>query len=290
MTAKTRSPAQASAARTNGSHSSGPRTPEGRARAAQNAVHHGLRSGELTVLPHERPEEVVAHVERVLSDLGVQGYTETLIGERVALRLLQQRRLDDIEARRLQAEVDRRLDRSEEMKVLSLFEGTAAALGTMTSVMSTRFPSEREALDQLLVPVESVVLMLEKIEDTGPKVFVGCAALATGLERLRHASRVQTDAATYASVLDQAAVSLAAVEQLVVSAKATVEAKRARIAEEMPLPGDPDAALRRRYAADLDRHLAADMRLLAALREQRAASAASGSLGQPAQVQVRLVR
>lgn len=117
----------------------------------------------------------------MLADLGVMGYTETMIGKRVALRLLQQRRLEDIEARCLKAEVDHRLDDTEEMKVLHLIQGTTTALTTMASVMSTTFPVEREALDQILVPISAVVDMLEKIEDAGPRVFVGREVLAQKL-------------------------------------------------------------------------------------------------------------
>lgn len=285
-----RSTAQAEASRSNGSQGRGPVTPVGRARSAQNPLDHGLRSEELTVLPHERPEEVVEHIERVLADLGVEGYTETMIGKRVALRLLQQRRLEDIEARHLQAEVDRRLDDTDEMKAVRLIEGTCAALQTMATVMSSSFPTGREALDQLLVPVSAVSAMLEQVEATGAKVFVGGAALKAALSRLRQESPLETDAAAYAVVLEKALVALGAVEQLLPGTRAAVEARKVEVASQMPLPDDRDALLRRRYAADLDRRLAADMRLLAALREQREALSGSGSLGQPPQVQVRLVR
>lgn len=290
MPAKTRSPAQRLASAANGRRSPGPRTPEGRARAAQNPTSHGIRSDELTVLPHERPEEVVQHVERVLADLGVQGYTEVLVGKRVALRLMQQRRLEDIEARRLRTEVDERLDATDEMKAVRLIEGTATALWTMTSVMSGCFPAERDALDQLLVPITSVIGMLDKIEDQDPKVFVGRTALADAVGRLREESPAKTDVDAYRKVVEVAGVALDGVQQLVAGAKARADAKRVEIAGQMPIPDDRDAKLRRRYAADLDRRIAADMRLLSALREQRGATAASGSLGQPAQVQIRLVR
>ncbi len=285
-----RSPAQADAARANGSKGRGPATPDGRARSAQNPLDHGLRSEELTVLPHERPEEVLQHVERVLGDLGVVGYTETLVGKRVALRLLQQRRLEEIEAHRLRAEVDRRLDDTDEMNAVRLIEGTITALQTMATVMSSSFPDGREALDRLLVPVSAVSAMLEQVEASGTKVFVGCAALTAALGRLRQGSPVETDAAAYAVVVERALVALGAVERLLPGARAAAEARRVEVASQMPLPDDRDTLLRRRYAADLDRRLATDMRLLAALREQREAQSGSGSLGQPPQVQVRLVR
>jgi hypothetical protein len=48
--------AQISANQQNATHSTGPKTPEGKAAAARNATKHGL-SGAFTVLPHEDQEE-----------------------------------------------------------------------------------------------------------------------------------------------------------------------------------------------------------------------------------------
>src|SRR5215831_7661984 len=49
-------PAQINANQQNATHSTGPKTPEGKAAAARNATKHGL-SGAFTVLPHEDQEE-----------------------------------------------------------------------------------------------------------------------------------------------------------------------------------------------------------------------------------------
>jgi hypothetical protein len=49
-------PAQITANQQNATHSTGPKTPEGKAAAARNATKHGL-SGAFTVLPHEDQDE-----------------------------------------------------------------------------------------------------------------------------------------------------------------------------------------------------------------------------------------
>ncbi len=242
------------------------------------------------MLPHERPEEVVEHVERVLADLRVESYTEVTIGKRIALRLLQQRRLEQIEARRLKAEVDLRLDDTDEGKSLVLAERTLLALQTLTSVMTRSFSTDRQALNELLEPISTVVEMVAQVEATGPRVFVGHASLKIAVDRLRETTPSETEPEAYTGVIGAAQTALAGVETVLPGARAVVEMKRIEIAGQMPLPDDRDAKLRRRYAGDLERRLAADMRLLAALREQRVAAGASGSLGQAPEVHVRLVR
>src|SRR5882762_5431423 len=50
------SPAQLAANAANAQHSTGPRTPEGRARSSQNARTHGLTARDLVIAPDEREE------------------------------------------------------------------------------------------------------------------------------------------------------------------------------------------------------------------------------------------
>lgn len=81
------SEAQVKANRENAKKSTGPRTAQGKAVVALNAVRHGLLSS-LPVLPGvEDPEDWQEHRQAVLSDLAPVGYLEVSLAERVALAI-----------------------------------------------------------------------------------------------------------------------------------------------------------------------------------------------------------
>jgi len=71
------SPAQIAANRGNALHSSGPVTPEGKARVAQNAIKHGLTAKNLVVRADER-EEFESLRDSLTAELAPQGAIETL--------------------------------------------------------------------------------------------------------------------------------------------------------------------------------------------------------------------
>ena len=67
------SSARAAASRKNGARSRGPKTPEGKARAAQNALKHGLRAQKHVVLPEEDGREFAALVAAFIEELSPVG-------------------------------------------------------------------------------------------------------------------------------------------------------------------------------------------------------------------------
>ena len=75
--------AQILANRQNATHSSGPKTPEGKAASSANATRHGL-SGIFTVLPHENREEFETLAAAIRDEFKPQGENENfLIGEMI---------------------------------------------------------------------------------------------------------------------------------------------------------------------------------------------------------------
>jgi hypothetical protein len=74
--------AQVTANRLNAQESTGPRTAEGKAAVALNAVKHGLRA-QAVVLPGEEPDEYEQYRERMLEDLQPQDLQEMEQAERI---------------------------------------------------------------------------------------------------------------------------------------------------------------------------------------------------------------
>jgi hypothetical protein len=92
------SPARAEASRRNGAKSKGPRTAEGKARSAQNALKHGLRAQKFVVVGDEDPREFAAFEAALVSDLAPEGALQALLAGRIARAAWRLQRADQIEA------------------------------------------------------------------------------------------------------------------------------------------------------------------------------------------------
>ena len=91
------SPARAAASRTNGARSRGPKTAAGKARAAQNALKHGLRANTYVVLLDEDWGEFAALERALLAELAPAGAVQRIIASRIARaswRLMRAERLE----------------------------------------------------------------------------------------------------------------------------------------------------------------------------------------------------
>ncbi len=87
---------QLDANRRNAQHSTGPRTPEGRAAVSLNALRHGLAS-QTAVLPNENPEEFRELRDAFFDEYHPAGPTETLLVEQMAISAWRLRRLRALE-------------------------------------------------------------------------------------------------------------------------------------------------------------------------------------------------
>jgi hypothetical protein len=77
--------ARAEASRQNGAKSRGPKTEDGKARAARNALRHGLRAQKYLVLPEEDAAEFAALEAALVEELAPVGALQTVRARRVAV-------------------------------------------------------------------------------------------------------------------------------------------------------------------------------------------------------------
>jgi hypothetical protein len=89
--------ARAEASRRNGARSRGPKTPEGKARSAQNALKHGLRAQKHVVLPEEDVSEFAELEAALVAELAPVGALQTVLARRVAVAVWRLARADRIE-------------------------------------------------------------------------------------------------------------------------------------------------------------------------------------------------
>jgi hypothetical protein len=91
------SSARAEASRKNGAKSRGPRTPEGKARSAQNALKHGMRAEKYVVLPEEDGAGFAALEAALTMELAPQGVLQSILVGRIARAAWRLERAERIE-------------------------------------------------------------------------------------------------------------------------------------------------------------------------------------------------
>ena len=90
--------ARAEASRRNGAKSRGPKTPEGKARSAQNALKHGMRAEKHVVLHDEDAAEFAGLEAALTEELAPVGALQIVLARRVAVAAWRLARADRIEA------------------------------------------------------------------------------------------------------------------------------------------------------------------------------------------------
>jgi hypothetical protein len=92
------SPARAEASRKNGARSKGPRTAEGKARSAQNALKHGLRGEKFVVLGDEDLAAFDALEAALMAELAPQGALQAVLARRIVAATWRLERAERMEA------------------------------------------------------------------------------------------------------------------------------------------------------------------------------------------------
>jgi len=90
--------ARAEASRRNGARSRGPKTPEGKARSAENALKHGLRAQKHIVLPSEDAAEFEALEAALMEELAPEGALQSVLAQRIVAATWRLSRAERLEA------------------------------------------------------------------------------------------------------------------------------------------------------------------------------------------------
>jgi hypothetical protein len=90
--------ARAEASRRNGAKSRGPKTPEGKARSAQNALKHGFRSQKHVVLPDEDAAAFRELEASLMEELAPEGALQSVLAQRVVAAAWRLSRAERLEA------------------------------------------------------------------------------------------------------------------------------------------------------------------------------------------------
>ena len=99
--------ARAAASRINGARSCGPKTPEGKARSAQNALKHRLRAQKFVVVGDEKAAEFAALETALVDELAPGGALQGLLAGRIARAAWRLERAERIEAELFERHADR---------------------------------------------------------------------------------------------------------------------------------------------------------------------------------------
>jgi hypothetical protein len=89
---------RAEASRRNGAKSRGPKTPEGKARSAQNALKHGFRAQQHIVLPSEDAAAFEALEAALLEELAPEGALQCVLAQRIVSAAWRLERAERLEA------------------------------------------------------------------------------------------------------------------------------------------------------------------------------------------------
>jgi hypothetical protein len=92
------SPLRAEASRRNGAKSCGPKTPEGKARSAQNALKHGFRAQKHMVLPGEDAAELAALEAALVEELAPVGALQAALAQGAVSAVWRLSRAERLEA------------------------------------------------------------------------------------------------------------------------------------------------------------------------------------------------
>lgn len=250
----------------NARKSTGPRTVEGKAKSASNALNHGMLSKDL-LLPGEDVADWSVLLDRLMSELAPVGTLEQLLVERIAVAVWRQRRLVRVETARIQ--VAQRPDTAQRMQVRRLVGEDNPVL--VEQIVGGEGEAFRRRLYQELIRARNAgVRSLDMLAADYPLVWqrLQAHAKAEGGALQFIAKRYNDNLDAYLAAMQQSHENILAAYELVALDKAA-----------FGLPAAPE--LMSRYQSALDNDLYKAMRALREAQRFRRESLEAVALSDP---------
>jgi len=149
-------PAHIQANRANAELSTGPRTPEGKARSAQNSLQHGL-TAKTALLPNEAPRPYHEFRAKLVADLHPQGALEDRLAETMADVQWRLRRIRSLEYAVTEIDPVKQIDA---LAKLALYEQRLTRTFQTTLKQLQQLQTARRALEERQITDAAAILKL----------------------------------------------------------------------------------------------------------------------------------
>lgn len=284
MSTEVVSTARADASQINGRKSAGPVSPEGKATSAMNGVQHGLAS-HAVLLPSETTTDYEANVTSWVTTLQPASPGEVEIVARIADLNFRLRRLQRLEDRHLNANLEDKLKNTGIFKMLSIAQNASLGMAAMISTVGdikTACAGARVA--ELLSPIGAVVEMVNAVD---------LPVAATGpMDQIYGELKTQTEAAmvppeTFARLIEIGGTVVEALSTKIAELAAKVATERERIADDLLLGDEKELAKFERHRARISKALDAELSRLKTVREL--SQGAVGSSVGPFLIELKLI-
>ncbi len=261
------SPAQLTANRRNALRSTGPRTPEGKAKSRFNACGHGLAGAGDLVGPHEDAELIASRALAIARELDAPGDIGFLLAHRAALLSVRMKRSSDRELVVIAANAEAARDQFDQDRQdaldgwIKILEDPAASADTIAPALFS-LAAAPEGLAPLIDAWEQLRDAIHGDDPTEARRAADRASVWLGVSP------------AVADLSDRIDAEVARLRRLVSSSPELAAAIRALRVEAGIIasfdPG-PEATLARRYEAAAERGMYRALRAIAEIRRERAA-------------------
>ncbi|SEN37274.1 hypothetical protein SAMN05444354_1463 [Stigmatella aurantiaca] len=286
MNVTARTARQAATSAINGAKSHGPKTSEGKSRAALNSVRFGFTAAHL-LLPGEDPKEYEAFLDSWFAALSPGTIPEAANVAQLADTAWKLERLSRVENGRMRARLEEELEKTDEFK---LFDNTRMALAMMSGFVEAADaipspPKDGERTSAFLTGVEKTVNVLRELPGLPMAVVEPLASALRMAKENEEPDHIPP--AIYKNLGNMARMVKGALAAKLAEEESVLEPLRERLAAEVLLLEDADLRKLERHRRLLESSMQRQLDLLGQVRSQMS-SARPGNPADAKELRVKL--